>query len=327
MAWLFVVIHCRTFLGQFPSLIFGGYFFTTFKYSLKQLAVGIILFVAGRYVGGYIAQLLIPLMSPQYYRQLYLTGSFVRNYQSMYGNLATALAIIPVLLYIYFGLKDKGFVKRSIIVMVIFGVGLSGAAVWHPIGRNNPEWQLPFWSLWEYFSGFIIGGSIFWFYGRLSEKELQESDISPGLEFIDEGGKFGQFVIHAMALYFFVLYGLQDSMAGSLRMSCKGLDIEMFASQKTIQTVLLVIVLPLYYFYQRGDIGVAWFKKSFLEKSLMALIVLLPANYLLFIMPHIVAGKLSQLNSAAWLDTISFVIVEVYGIYLYRQFKRSLISP
>ena len=144
--WLFIV---GLSWASFPSLIFGGYFFTTFKYSLKQLAVGIILFVAGRYVGGYIAQLLIPLMSPQYYQELYLTRSFVRNYQSMYGNLATALAIIPVLLYIYFGLKDKGFVKRSIIVMVIFGVGLSGAAVWHPIGRNNPEWQLPFWSLWE----------------------------------------------------------------------------------------------------------------------------------------------------------------------------------
>jgi hypothetical protein len=182
--------------------------------------------------------------------------------------------------------------------------------------------------LWEYFSGFIIGGLLFWFYGRLSEKELQESDIPPEPEFIDEGGKFGRFVIQAAALYFFFLYGLQESLAGSLRLACTWLGVEMFASQKTIQTVLLGIALPLYYFYRRGDIGGAWFKKSFREKSLLAFIVLLPVNYLNFVVPNVVAGRLSQLNNAAcWLDAISFVIVEVYGIYLYKQFKRSTISP
>ncbi len=322
--WLFIV---GLSWASFPSLIFGGYFFTKFKYTLRDLAVGVVLFIAGRYVGGYIAELLIPVLAPQAYHEIYLTGLSKRNYQSMYGNLATTLAIIPVLLYIYFQIKDKGFVKRSIIVMVIFGIGLSGAAIWHPIGRNYPQWQLPAWSLWEYFSGFIIGGLIFWFYSRLSENELQETDISPGLEFIDEGGKFSQFIINATALYYLVLYGLQHSMAGSLRVTCNALGIEPFVSQRTIQTVLLVIVLPVYYFYRRGDIGAAWFKKSFREKSLLAFIVLLPLNYLLFLMSYIVAGKLSQLNIAAWLDTISFVIVEIYGLHLYRQFKRSLILP
>lgn len=322
--WLFIV---GLSWASFPALIFGGYFFTKFKYSLKNLAVGVILFIAGRYIGGYIAELLIPALAPQYYHEIYLTGISRRGYQSMRGNLATALAVIPVLLYTYFAIKDRGFVKRAISVMVIFGIGLSAAAVWHPIGRNIPEFkQLPCWSLWEYSSGFIIGGLLFWFYSRLSENELQESDVSSGLEFIDGKGKFGQFIIYATALYFAVLYGLQDSLAGSLRLTCTWLGIETIASQKTIQTVLLVIILPLYYFYRRGDIGVAWFKKSFREKSLVAFIVLLPVNYLFFVTPFIVAGRLSQLNSAAWLDTISFVIVEVYGLYLYRQFKRSLIS-
>jgi len=323
--WLFIVGIAWAGL---PALIFGGYFFTKYRYSLKDLAVCLVLFAVGRHIAGFIAEQLIPLIAEEYYHQIYLPGISERNYLSMYGNMAKAMAIFPVLFYIYFEKKDGGFVKRSLVVMAIFGVGLSGAAIWHALGRIHPEWRLPFWSLWEYFSGFIIGGLLFWFYGRLSEMELHESDVSPGLESIEEGEKFGQFIIYTTALYFFVLYGLQDSMAGSLRLACTWLDIEMFASQKTIQTVLLVIVLPLYYFYQRGDIGVAWFKKSFREKSLIALIVLLPVNYLNFVMPYIVAGKLSQLNNAAcWLDAISFVIVEIYGLYLYRQFRRSLISP
>ena len=324
--WLFIVGLAW---AGFPSLIFGGYFFTKFKYSLKHLAAGVTLFIAGRYIGGYIAELLIPVLAPQYYREIYLTGRSVRGYQSMTGNLSTALAMIPVLLYIFYAIKDRGFVKHSICVMVIFAIGLSAAAVWHPLGRNIPEFkQLPAWSLWEYSSGFIIGGLLFWFYSRLPENELQESDISPGLEFIEEGEKFGQFVIYVAALYFLVLYGLQESIAGSLRIACKWLGVETFASQKTIQTVLLVVILPLYYFYRRGDIGAAWFKKSFREKSLLAFIVLLPVNYLNFVMPYIVAGKLARLNNAAsWLDTISLVIVEVYGLYLYRQFRRSTVSP
>ncbi len=314
--WLFIV---GLSWAGFPALIFGGYFFTKFKYALKDLAVGVILFIAGRYLGGYVAEQLIPLIAPQAYHEIYLTGLSKRNYQSMRGNLATALAIIPVLLYIYFQIKDRGFVKRFIIVMVIFGVGLSVAAVWHPIGR---EWQFPGWSLWEYFSGFIIGGLLFWFYGRLSEKELLESDISPGLESIAEGGKFGQFIIYATALYFLVLYGLADSMAGSVRLASMWLGVETFASQGTIQIVLLVIALPLYYFYLRGDIGAAWFKKSFREKSLVAFVVLLPVNYFIFVIPYIVTGK-ELFNAPVWLDTISFVIVEVYGLYLFREFKRS----
>ena len=115
--WLFVV---GLSWASFPSLIFGGYFFTTFKYALKNLVAGVILFIAGRYIGGYVAELLIPVLAPEYYQEIFLTGISRRGYLSMRGNLATALAVIPVLLYIYFEIKDRGFVKRAIGVMVIF---------------------------------------------------------------------------------------------------------------------------------------------------------------------------------------------------------------
>lgn len=320
--WLFIVGIAW---GGLPSLIFGGYFFTRCRYYLRDLAVCLVLFVVGRHVAGYIAELFIPLIAGEYYHQVYLPGISTRNYLSMRGNLSSAIAIVPVLFYLYFGKKDPGFVRRSLIVMVIFGVGLSGAAFWHALGGIHPEWGLPFWSLWEYFSGFIIGCLIFWFYGRFSEKELQESDISPGLESIDQGEKFGQFVIYATALYFAVLYGMQESISGSMQLTCAWLGIEMFTSQETIRGVLLVVVLPLYYFYRRGDIGSAFFRKSFREKSLIAFILLVPVNYLVFLVPYIVAGRLSQLNnSAVWLDTISFAVVEIYALWLYRQFRRSL---
>lgn len=321
--WLFIV---GLSWASLPSLLFGGYFFTKITYSWKNLAVIVLLFIAGKYIGGHIAQFLIPLLAPQYYHELYVPHLSTRNYRSMHGNMSTALAIIPVLLYIQFRIKDGGFVRRSIVIMLIFGTGLSGAAFWHAIGRNNPQWELPFWSLWEYTSGFIIGGLIFWFYGRLSEKELQESDLSPGLEWIGKRGMLGQFILYSVALYFFVLYGLLNSMGGSLSMTFKWVGAEPFAAQWAVQLVLLATVLLVFWFYLRGNLGAAWFKKSFREKSLIAFIVLLPVNYLFFLFPFIAAGRLSQLNSAAGLDTISFFIVEAYGIYLYLWFRRSLIS-
>ncbi|MBI2436110.1 MAG: hypothetical protein HYV26_24900 [Candidatus Hydrogenedentes bacterium] len=314
--WLFIVGLAW---AGFPSLIFGGYFFTTVKYTFKHLGIGIVVFLAGRYLAGFIAAQIIPFLAPQYYQDLYLTELSLRNYRSMYGNLSTAMAIIPVLLCIYFWMKDKAFVWRSVVVMSIFGIGLSLASVWQSIGRNHPEWDLPFWSLWEYFSGFIIGGLLFWFYSRFSEQELQKTDISPGLEALDKWNMAGQFLVYAAALYFFVLWGLQDSFGGSVSVTSRKLEVDPFVSGGTIHLAVLAVALPLYFFYLRGNIGTALYKRSFQEKSLIALLVLLPVNYLNFLASYIVTGTLSDLNLAGWLDTISFVVVEVYLIYLYRR--------
>ena len=58
--------------------------------------------------------------------------------------------------------------------------------------------------------------------------------------------------------------------------------------------------------------------------GIIAFIVLMPVTYLLFITPYFVAGKQALLNnSPSWLDAISFVIVEIYGLYLFRQFRCS----
>lgn len=321
--WLFIV---GLSWAGFPSLIFGGYFFTTFKYTARDLFVGFILFLLGRYMGSYIAEWIIPMIAPQFYHEIYLPGLSTRNYQSMRGNLSTAIAIIPVLLYVYYVIKDKGFVKRSVLVMCFFGIGLSVADIWQAVGRNNPEWELPFWSLWEYFSGFIFGGLVFWYYSRFSEDDLRKSDISPGLEGIGEMGKLGRFIIYGTALYFLVLYGLQESISGSIKQVCERLEVDPWVSPRTIRTAVVVVAMVPYYLYLQGKIGAAFYKKSFREKCLIALIVLLPIYYLLFSMRHLVTGEMFQPKvslSAVWLDTASFVIIEIYAVYLYRSFKRA----
>jgi len=313
----------------FPSLFFGGYFFTERKYTLKDLFVCVVLFMVGKFVGQLIAEQLIPLIAPQYYNEIYLTGLSRRNYTSMVGNMSTAIGIIPVLLYIWFHNKDKGFVVRSVVVMSLFAFALSIADIWQAIGRNNPAWELPFWSLWEYFTGFIFGGLVIWYYGRIPKEQWNASDIPTGLEPIAEMSRFDQFLIYSVALYHFLLYGLQESINGSIRVVSEQLKVESIASTHTVEAVIVVISLLLYYLYRQGTICPRLAKKSFREKSLILLIAMLPVYYLCFAMPHIVKGDLFQLsasNSAVWLDTISFVIVEIYGVYLYLKSRGTFIT-
>lgn len=305
-----------------PSLIFGGYFFTRLRYGWKDVLVCLALFIVGRQVGVFLAEQFIPWFAAEYYQQIYLPGISQRNYISMRGNLSTALAILPVIAYIYFGRKDRAFARRSLTVTAIFGAGLALAAFWHPIGRNNPQWNLPAWSLWEYFSGFFIGGLLFWFYSRFSEQELQETDL-PGPELSDSSEPIRQFLLGAAALYAFVLYSLADSMAGSLRITSGWLGVEPPVSARAIEAVVVGVALVLYYFYRRGWILSGWAALPFRAQCLVAFLALLPVNYLLFLAPFIVTGRLALLNSPAWLDTISFAVVEIYAIYLYNRFRRS----
>ena len=292
--WLFIV---GISWAGFASLFFGGYFFTKVKYTLKDLFICVMLFSVGKYVGTLIAEQLIPLIAPQFYYEIYLPGLSRRNYSSMRGNMSTAFAILPVLLYIWLQRKDRGFVVRSVVVMALFSTALSVADIWQAIGRNNLDWQLPFWSLWEYFTGFLFGGAVFWYYGRLPKELWVESDISPGLEPIDKMGKWEQMIIYSVALYHFVLYGLQQSVNGSIKQTCERLKVDRFASPETVEIVIVVVALLLYYYYREGAIGSTFAKKSFREKCLILFMIMLPVYYLCFAMRHIVTGNLLQLKS------------------------------
>ena len=323
--WLFIV--GISWFGV-PSLLFGGYFFTKQKYTLKDVFIIVILFVATRFAAGFLAEFLIPYLAPTYYNEIYLTSISERSYGSMRGNMSTAMAIIPVLIYIRYVKKDKEFFKYAISTMVIFAFSLSIADVWRPLSLLiDGIGGSVAWGLWEYFTGFIFGGLIFWFYGHFSDEKLAETDIPTGLD-VSGWNIFWKFVIYSIALYLLFFHGIAESLEGGIRKAFLAAGVVYKPDVPTVKLIVSVIGFSLYWLYSQGKIGKTFAQKSFREKSLIVLIVMLPFYYLNFALHHIISGSLFLLDwnsSEVWLDSISFVIVEIYAIYLYWQYKKSLI--
>ncbi|MEA3437771.1 MAG: hypothetical protein U9R43_14975 [Thermodesulfobacteriota bacterium] len=323
--WLFIV--GISWFG-IPSLLFGGYFFTKHKYTLKDVFLIVILFVATRFVAGFIAEFLIPYLAPEYYDEIYLTGISDRSYGSMRGNMSTAMAIIPVLLYIRCAKKDKEFFKNALSAMVIFAFSLSIADVWRPLSSlTELIGGSVAWGLWEYFTGFIFGGLIFWFYGRFSDNELAETDIPTGLE-VSDWKPFGKFVLYCAALYVLFFHGIAESLEGGIRKAFLAAGVDYSPDVPTVKLIVTAIGVFFYWLYSQRKIGRTFAQKSFREKSLIVLIVMLPLYYLNFALHHIISGSLflpDWNSSEVWLDSISFVIVEIYGIYLFRRYRKSLV--
>jgi hypothetical protein len=322
--WLFIV--GISWFG-IPSLIFGGYFFTKQEYRLKDVFLIAILFMATMFVAGFVAEFLIPYLAPVYYKEIFLTGISERSYGSMRGNMSKALAIIPVLLYIRYLKEDKEFFKYSIIAMCIFAFSLSIADVWRPLGHLLGITADTTWGLWEYFTGFIFGGLIFWFYGRFSDDELAETDITSGLE-VSSWKSLGIFILYSVAFYCLLLHGIAESLEGGIRKALLSSGIVYSPDTDTLKLIVGIVGLLIYWLYRQGKIGKALAQKSFREKSLIALIILLPFYYLNFALHHIISGSLFLLDwnmSPIWLDTISFGLVEIYGVYLFRRYRKSLV--
>ena len=319
--WMFIV--GISWFG-IPSLLFGGYFFTKLKYTYKDVLIIVVLFIATRFLAGFLADFLIPYLAPEYYKDIYLAGVATRNYESMHGNMSTAMAIIPVLLYIRYIKVDKKFFKYALSAMLIFAFSLAVADVWWPLGRLLGMGGGTAWSQWEYFTGFFFGGLIFWFYGRFSDDELAETDRPTGQKYLN-WNPVGKFVLFAVAFYFFFLHGVAESLDVATRLCFEALGIGLSYEL----TNFLIIGLGgtvLYWFYYNGKIGQAFAQKSFLEKSLIALVILLPFYYLNFTVRHVIKGDLFLIdkdNSAVWLDTMSFCLVEIYVIFLLWRYRKS----
>ncbi len=317
-SWLFVV--GISWMG-IPSLLFGGYFFTKKSYSWKDVTVIVVIFIAANYLLSFIVEPLIPLLAPEYYKGIYLTGISDRSYGSMIGNLSTALAIIPVLLYILYVKKDKNLFKNSLAAMLIFAFSLSVANVWRPISTLTGVAKYGGWSMWEYTSGLLFGGFIFWYYSRIPEKELKETDLPVDLKY-ERWNPVFKFLLLAFSFYRLVLYGIGEGLNGAVRKSLSALGYENSPLGESLMLATVVIGIILYALYFTGKIGKRFAQKSFREKSLIALLVLLPLHYILFATHHILEGNLflwQKDNIAVWTDTISFAIVETYLIYLWGK--------
>ena len=321
--WLFIV--GLSWMG-IPSLLFGGYFFTKKSYSWKDVAVIIVIFVAARYLFFLLVKPLIPFLAPEYYHEIYLTGISDRSYGSMTGNLSTALAIIPVLLYILYVKKDRDFFRHSLVAMLIFAFSLSVANVWRPISLLTGVAKYGGWSMWEYTSGFLFGGLIFWYYSRIPEKELKETDLPVDLKY-ERWNPVLRFLLLGFSFYRLVLYGIGEGLNGAVRKSLTALGYQYSPSGETLMLITVVAGTILYALYFTGKIGRRFARKSFKEKSLIALLVLLPLHYMLFATHHLLEGNLflwQKDNIAVWMDTLSFAIVESY---LIRVTLRSSHTP
>ena len=318
--WLFIV--GISWMG-IPSLLFGGYLFTKQRYVLKDVLIMAILFVVTRFSVTYLVEWLIPYIAPEYYNQIYLTGISDRSFGSMSGNMSSAIAIIPVLHYVRYMKRDKLFFKNSAIAMLIFGFSLAIADVWRPISVLSKNLTtMEGWGFWEYFTGFFFGLLIFLFYNLLSGKELKETDIRPELN-VSKWKPWWRFVLNSLGFYYLILYGIAESLEGSIRKTLHVLDIDNSPDTTTLKIIIGVIGISLYWLYSTGKIGKSLAQKSLSEKSIILLIALLPFHYLNFTMNRIVSGDIflpEWKNIVVWLDTFTFILVEMYLLLLYRKY-------
>jgi len=323
--WLFIV---GISWAGFPSLFLGGYFFTEKKYSLLDLLIYIVIFAVSDYVGEILAEHIVPLLSPTAYNDVYLAGISKRNYVSMIDNFATAFALFPVLIFIWFQKRDWNFIKHTLIVTAFFAIALSVADVWQAIANNNPEWKLPGWNLWEYFTGFIFGGLLFAYYHFMPSDIWQKTDVSGFIEtkYFKKLGYF-KFPILILIYFFLVLYGISKSIIETVYKTCDSFQIDRIdTSIYVLSTVLLVFVI-LFFLYRKGKVGQTFAKKSFQEKSLILLIALVPFYYICLITRYVLTGtflafEMSQL--LIWIDTISVIIFEVYAIIWWKQIRKEI---
>ena len=323
--WMFIV--GISWFG-IPSLLFGGYLFTKLKYTFKDFFIILALFILSWYLLGFLVKFIAPYLVPEYYNKVYLTdisGDAKRFFGSVTNNMSRALAIIPVLLYVRFIKSDIRFFKYALSAMLIFASSIAIADIFWPLAHLLGMHGITGWSLWEYFTGFFFGGGLFWFYGRFSDKELAETDISTGMD-VSKWKPFWKFVIYSFALYFLFFHGVAESLEGGIRKAFFAAGVVYKPDVPTVKLIVSVIGIFFYWLYSQGKIGKTFAKKSFREKSLIVLIIMLPLCYLNFAMHHIIAGDLFNFhrdNSAVRFDTLSFVIVEIYIVFLFINLKKA----
>ncbi|MBN2157124.1 MAG: hypothetical protein JW776_13855 [Candidatus Lokiarchaeota archaeon] len=317
--WLFV---CGIAWSTLAALFLGGYMFSRKnQYTLYDFWLSLVIFIASWVLGILIARAIIPHISPLTY-QVYINGldGTARNYKAMRDNFAVAFAIIPVLIYLGFAGKECKFVGDSLMIMIFFGIGFSIADVWQAIGRNNLDWGLPFWSLWEYFTGFVIGILVMIFYYRKTRNQPQSADIDfPYYPKNTMGGKILTYLIAHLGLF---LFGIQESLRGGLNGALEALGIGFELETWMGILIILLLDIPLYTLYQKGLIFRKFKQRSFPEKSIIWLISLLPFYMTCYLARIIISGTLFPLNICAlvtYIDIVSFIIVETYLIINYIQ--------
>ncbi|MHA1343004.1 MAG: hypothetical protein ACTSQG_03400, partial [Promethearchaeota archaeon] len=262
--WLFIVgIAWATLLS-----ILIAYQFSEQKYSINDAIICIILFILGFIIGLFLAITLIPIIAPEAYYEVYIKLQLDRNYISMRDNLAFAFAIIPVLFYILIKKRDYYLVKIALIIMIIFGFALAIADLWQLYGRLHPELGLPFWELWEYYSGLIIGGLLILLFLLIPEKRWESSNIS--FNYYPPETRMEKVFLYILGHLILFIYPLAEHISASLNKSLEGMEIN-FSTTYYVFGILIILDLLLYSLYQNDKLGKKlknFRNKDFSEKCL-----------------------------------------------------------
>jgi len=316
--WLFIVGVAWSSL--FSCLI--GYQFSNKKYKISDLFICIALFLIGFFGGLVIAISMIPIISPEAYYNVYLELDLARNYNSMRDNMAFALAIIPVLFYLIIRKKDYYMVKISITIMIIFGFSLSFADLWQLFGRTHPEIVfLPFWELWEYYTGLIAGALIILIFYLIPKDRWESSDTDFDFFPIDTKIKHVLFYLfgHLILFIYPIIVNVNAGIEKSFEAVGRPIDIDIYT-----YLIIIAIDLLLYKLYMNNKLG-RWLQEfknnTFSEKCSIGLLLLIPIIYILNILPFIITGTFLEMHLMYWVNTISVIIIEIYLIFLYSTRK------
>ncbi|MHA1732786.1 MAG: hypothetical protein ACTSU5_12645 [Promethearchaeota archaeon] len=206
-------------------------------------------------------------------------------------------------------------------------MGLSATDIWKILGRNNPEWGLPFWSMWEYSSGFVVGGLMAAFYLKVPPFRSPPTDHgTPPQESGDprceseRARAAARFIFGHLGLF---LYGLGKSLTGAINHMADAAGSHLDVPNWRVYLALLVVDVPLYFTLRGRGPFERFGGKPFREKCLLLLVALLPVYYAL---QFVVAGTFIPLEVGflvTWADTISVVVVEAFLVFAWRERVKS----
>jgi len=313
--WLFIV--GLAWIGP-TTLFLGGYLLSDTKFSWKDIFSIILIYVGSAAIGHYIAKSIVPIIAPEAYNYVYLEVGSERNYNSMIENFRLAFAMIPVFLYIYFVKGDKKFVKRSSLIWILFGVGLSVADLWQMYGRNNRELGIPFWGLWEYFSGLIFGIGIMIFYNKIPKEEWNNTDSEAPITTLKPFWKNS--LMYIVGHLFLFGFGMQDSLKGLINSIAKVLELNFEVHSWQLIPIILAIDLPIYILHQKRKIGKKYLDMPFHSKAKISLLILLAFSFLCYSVQFFISGRIfmyENRNIMIIIDFWKFIVVEGYLLWKY----------
>ena len=319
--WLFLVGAAWS---AMPMVLLGT------SLSRKKYTLFDALVIIGIYIGCYffianfIAPMVIPTIAPEAYNEVYIALGQERNYISMVDNLSFALAIIGPLTYIAISKKDWFNLQLTVAIMFSFGIGFSVANISQAIGRNTIGHSFPFWSVWEYFSGFIAGGLMTVFLFFISRTQYEDSDKPFTLLYRANKTKG---LMEYLFAFLPVLYAIQESTIGMINSTLQQLT----GTNPGIETwqsviVALMIGTPLFILYswrsarKKPIINYVFlgFTRAWTQARiyLVMTIIFVPFFYMCYAMQFLVTGGIPFTHgyTHSWLNTISVIIVEAWCV-------------